>query len=146
MSSATPAGRGSPALVALTGLLVAAEAGLAAVGLLVANAYRRDDLTGAEAATFVLLGASAAVGALVLLLAAIGFARGGSGHGTARGAAVLARLRAGAVLVALVVIALRLGGSALAGLLETTGALVAVADALVALWVTGVAVRRTRHG
>ena len=143
MSSGPPA-RGRPALAALTGLLVLADAGLAVVGLLVANAYRRDDLTGSEAATFVLLGVSAAVGVLVLLTAAAGFARGD--RRTARAAAVLARVRAGAVIVALLVIAIRLGGSALAGLLETAGAVFALADAAVALAVTGVAVRRTRHG
>ncbi len=129
-------------LAALTALLVLADAGLVVVGLLVWNAYRRDDLTGSEAATFVLLGASAAVGVLVLLTAALGFARGE--HSAARWAGVLARLRAGAVAVALVVVAIQLGATALAGLLETTGAIVAVVDAAVALWVTGVAARRTR--
>jgi hypothetical protein len=137
----TPARRGSPALAALTGLLVLADAGLAAIGLLVWNAYRGDNLTGAEAATFVLLGVSAAIGALVLAAAAAGLVRGE--RGIARAAAVLARLRAGALVVALVIVAVRVGGSALAGLLETTGAIVAVGDAVIALWVTGVAVRRT---
>ncbi|GID32470.1 hypothetical protein [Paractinoplanes brasiliensis] len=141
--SSNPARRGNSALSALTGLMALADAGLALLGLLIWNAYRRDNLTGSEAATFTLLGVSAAVGALILLTAAIGLAR--HSQGATRLATALAGLRTAAVVVALAVIAIQIGGSALAGLLETTGALVALFDALIALWVTAVAARRTRH-
>ncbi|MDY7087735.1 MAG: hypothetical protein SYR96_21840 [Actinomycetota bacterium] len=141
--SSNPARRGNSALAALTGLMALADAGLALLGLLIWNAYRRDNLTGSEAATFTLLGVSAAIGTLILLTAAIGLAR--HSQGATRLATTLAGFRTAAIVGALAVIAIQIGSSALAGLLETTGAVVAVFDALIALWVTAVAARRTRH-
>jgi uncharacterized membrane protein (DUF485 family) len=138
--------RGSPVLASLTGILVLAEAGLAALGVTIWNAQRHGHLTGAEAATFVLLGASAAVGAVVYLLGLIALARGAQGRELARLASSLAWLRTAGVLIALIAFVLLIGTSAIAGILETFGAVLAVLDALVAVYVTGVAVRRTSGG
>lgn len=146
MNTARNEGRGSLLLAALTGILVLADGGLVGLGLMVWNAQRRGNLTGTEAATFTLLGASAAVGAVVLLLALIALARGARGRGVARLASMLAWLRAAGVIIVLMAIAIRLGGSAIAGVFEMSGAVVAVADSVGALLVTGVAARRTRQG
>ena len=143
MTAARPPRQGSLLLASLTGILVLADVGLAAIGLLVWNAQRRGDLTAAEAATFTLLGASAAAGAVVLLLALIALVRGPRGHGIARLAAGLAWLRLAAVIVTLAVIAIRLGGAAIAGTFATFGAVVTVAEAVIVLIVTGAALRRT---
>ena len=134
------------ALASLTGILALIDGGLAAIGLLVFNAHRDGHLTAAEAATFTLLGASAAVGAAIMLLAVAALARGSRGHGLARLAAGIAWLRLAGVIIALVAIATAFGTAAIVGTFETFGALVAVADAVLALIVTGIAVRRTRHG
>jgi hypothetical protein len=134
------------ALASLTGVLVLAEGGFAAIGLLVWNGHRTGHLSTAEAATFTLLGASAAAGAVIMVLALIGLARGFRGHGIARLAATLAWLRLAGVIIALVAIATAFGTSAIVGTFPTFGAVVAVADAILALIVTGVAVRRTRRG
>lgn len=136
----------SLALSVLTGILVLTDGALAALGVLVFTAHRRGNLTTVEAATSVALGASAAAGVLVLLLALIGLARGVPGHRAAQIAAVLAWLRLTGVFICLATIAVLLGIAALAGALETAAAVIAVADALIALPVTGVAARRTRHG
>ncbi|MFI7546964.1 hypothetical protein [Actinoplanes sp. NPDC049599] len=135
--------RGSPLLATLTGILVLTDAALAALGLLVWNGHRRGNLTGPESATFILLGASAAAGAAVLLLAAVALARGGRGHPAARFASGLAGLRVLAVIVALFTIALLTGASAIVGVLQTTGAVVTAFEALTTLFITRVAVRRT---
>jgi len=146
MTSAPIAGRGSPLLATLAGLMIVIDGALAGIGLLVLKGLRNGNLTASEAATFILLGASAAVGMVVMLLAAIAFARGPRGRGAARLASGLGGLRVAAVLIALVVIAIRLGGSALAGSFETFGAVLAVGEASLALIVTGAAVRRTGGG
>jgi cytochrome bd-type quinol oxidase subunit 2 len=146
MTTAQTEGRRNLVLASLTGILVLADGGLAALGAMVWNAQRRGDLTGTQAATFILLGVSAALGAVVLLLVLIALARGGRGRRAARLASGLAWLRMATVLIALTTIAIRLGISATAGFFETFGAAVAVADAVIALIVTGVAVRRTRRG
>jgi hypothetical protein len=130
-------------LASLTGVAVLADGGLAALGLLIWNAYRTDHLTAAEAATFVVLGVSAVAGAVVLLLTSIALARGRRGHGTAKLAYGLAWLRLFAVIIALLVVAARLGASAVVGLSETFGAILAAGDAALALGGTAVAVRRT---
>jgi len=146
MTSAPAGGQGSPLLAALAGIMILVDGVLVAIGVLVWGAQRNGNLTASEAATFTLLGASAAVGAVVMLLAAIALARGRRGHGTARLASGLAWMRVAAVLIALVVIAISLGGAAIAGSFETFGAVVAVVEASLALVVTGTAVRRTSHG
>jgi hypothetical protein len=146
MSSTPIAGRGSPLLAALAATMILVDGALVAIGVLVLNAWRDGNLTGPEAATFILLGASAAVGAVLMLLAAIAFARGPRGRGTARLASGLAWTRVLAVLVALVVITNRLGSAAIDGSFQVFGAVIAVVEASGALIVTGAAVRRTSGG
>ncbi|MCU7723852.1 hypothetical protein ODJ79_09015 [Actinoplanes sp. KI2] len=133
-------------LASLTGVLALVDGGFAAIGLLVFNAHRSGHLSAAEAATFTLFGASAAVGAVVMLLAATALARGPRGHGIARVASGVAWLRLAGVIITLVAIATAFGSSAIIGMFETVGAVVAVADAVFALLITGIALRRTRHG
>jgi hypothetical protein len=133
-------------LAALTGILVLADCGLAALGWMILAAERRGDLTRPESATFILVGASAVLGAVVMLIALVALARGPSGHRAARTAAALAWLRTAGRVIALVAVTIWLGAPAIAGLLPTPGAVIALIDAVIALIVTGVAERRTRHG
>jgi hypothetical protein len=134
---------GTLGLALLTGMLALADGTLAALGLLIWHALWRGDLAGTEAATLLLLGASAAVGALVYVLALLALARG---HQGARSTSALALLRVAGVLVALVLITVRFGVDAIAGPIETFGAVVAVAEVLGALTVTRVISRRTVPG
>jgi hypothetical protein len=145
MTSA-PTGARSLLLAGLTGMLVLAEVALAALGWMVWAAERRGDLTGPEAATFILLGVSAVLGAVVLLTALVALARGASGRGAARMASALGWLRMAGVVIALVVVTIWLGVSAIAGVLQSFGAVIALADAVIALIVAGVAQRRIRRG
>ena len=141
------AGQGRTILIAsFTAVLVLTDGALAALGWKVWNAHQNNDFSSAEVATFALFGAAAVPGAVALLITLIAVARGSTGHRGARVASGLAWLRAAGVLVALAVIAIRFGASGIVGLLQSFGAVVAVADALIAVLVTGVAVRRTRHG
>ncbi|MEU4221848.1 hypothetical protein [Actinoplanes sp. NPDC026623] len=136
--------RRSPGLALLTGILVLAEAFLARLGVMVWNEQRDGHLTGAEAATFIVIGVSAAIGAVLYLFTLCAFARGVRGHGLARFASGLALLRLAGVMVALVAIAFLIDVSAIAGLQETFLAALAVLDALTAVYATRIAVRRTR--
>lgn len=130
----------------LTAVLAAAEAGLAAIGWLVWTLHASGHATGAEAATFSLLGVSAVAGAALLLVTVIVFARGIPGHRIAQVAAGLAGLRVAAVIVALIAIAVAFGAAAVfAGLFAAFGAGIAVADTFVAWFVSGLAARRTRQ-
>ncbi len=146
MTGAPTTGRASPLLAALAGFMVLVDGALVAIGVLVWGAHRNGNLAAAEAATFSLLGASAAVGTVIMLLAAIAFARGPRGRGPAGFASGLAWLRLTGVLAAIMVIAIRLGGSAIVGAFETFGAVLAVAEATGALIVTGAAIRWTGRG
>jgi hypothetical protein len=138
-------GRRNVAMASLTGILVLLDAALTAIGLLVWNAHRHGHLTGPEAATFIVVGGSAVVGAVVLLLALTALTRGARSHPTARVASALSWLRAAAVIIALTGVVIGLGVAAIAGALQTFGAAVAVADAVFGLIVTDAAMRRTRH-
>ena len=145
MTTAPAQGR-SILMASLTAVLVLTDCGLTALGWTVWNAYRHGDYTGPEVATFALFGASAVLGAVVLLAALIALARGTAGHAAARFASGLAWLRLAGVLIALAVIVIRFGASGIAGLLQTFGAAVALVDAFIAVIVAGAAVRRTHHG
>src|SRR4051812_2519724 len=79
-------------LAILTGILAMADGGLTAIALLVANARREGDLSAAEAATFLLVGVSAAAGVIVLILALIALSRGRAGRSVAQFASVTGRL------------------------------------------------------
>jgi hypothetical protein len=145
MSSAPVAGRRNPLLATLAAIMILADGALVAICVLILHGWRNGNLTTQEAATWLLLGASSAVGAVVMLLATIALARGPRGHGTARLASGLGWTRFLAVFVALAVIAIRLGIAAIAGSFQTFGAVTAVVTAAFTLIVTGVAVRRTTH-
>jgi hypothetical protein len=129
-------------LAMLTGILALTDGALAGIGLVVWNARRQGHLTTVEASTFLLVGASATVGVVILVLALIALSRGAGGYAMAQLASVLAWLRLPCVIIALPVLALSFGFSAVSGVLQTAGAAVAVADALPALVVTGVLLRR----
>jgi hypothetical protein len=130
-------------LALLTGILALTDGALAGIGLVVANGRRQGHLTTVEAATFLLVGVSAALGVLILVLALLALSRGAAGQALAQLASVMAWLRLPCVIIALPALALTLGFSALSGVLQTAGAAVAVADALPALVVAGVLLRRT---
>lgn len=140
MTTGRTDGPSTLALALLIGMLVLADGALAALGLVIWYALWRGNLTGDVAATLLLLGGSAALGALAYVLALLALARG---PGVARFASALAVLRLLGVLVALAFIAFRLGLDALIGLIETFGVVVATAEALGALMVTRVVRRRT---
>ena|ERR1700754_505437 len=129
-------------LALLTGILALTDGALAGIGLVVANARRQGHLTTVEASTFLLVGASAATGVVILVLALLALSRGAGGHALAQLASVLAWLRLPCVIIALPTLALSFGFPAVSGVLQTAGAAVAVADALPALVITGVLLRR----
>ncbi|GAB1644271.1 hypothetical protein [Krasilnikovia sp. MM14-A1259] len=140
----TPAGGRRIAAAALTGLLILVDGALTAIGLLVRSGQQRGNLSRTEAATFVLVGASAGVGMVILLLAMVALARGTRGHSLAKAASASAWLRTAGVIIALIAIAISRGIAAIAGLFESFGAAVALFDALIAVFATNVAERRTR--
>jgi hypothetical protein len=144
--TSTPTRGRNLVLAALTGILALTDCAFAALGWLIWATERRGDMTRPEAATFILLGVSAVVGAVVLLTALVALVRGPSGRGAARTASALAWLRLAGVLIALVAVTIWLGASAIVGLLQTFGLILALVDVAIALMVTGVAERRTRHG
>ena len=145
--STPPAGlRSNLVLASLSVIVAVADGGLAAIGWLTFNAHRHGHLSASEAAPFTLLGASATVGLIVTVLAAVALTRGARGRGTARVASGLAWTRTAGVIAALIVIPLWLGGAAIIGMLETFGVLLTAIDTIGALIVAGIAVRRTHHG
>ncbi|GAA2714057.1 hypothetical protein [Actinoplanes palleronii] len=144
MTSPRPAAPGNALLGLLLGILVLAEAGLAALGALVWSACHRHSITAAEAASFTVLGVSAAAGAVITLLALIAVVRGRHGHRLARAAAGLHFARLLGLVVATVLIAGQLGIAAVAGLTETFALALAGVEVLGALYATTVVARRTR--
>jgi hypothetical protein len=117
-----------------------ADAGLAAMGAIAWRSYRDGDFTAAQAGPFIVMGVSAAAGAILAILAMIALLRGERGQGLARGTLNLTWLRLGAVLIALAIVALTVGVSA-TGMF---GMVLAIGDALAGFVVTGTATRRTR--
>ena len=93
MTNPPARGRASPLLAALAAVMIVVDGLLIGIGVLVLGAQRGGNLTVSESATFVLLCASGAVGAVVMLLVAIAFARGLRGRTAARSASGLAWLR-----------------------------------------------------
>ncbi|SDT74709.1 hypothetical protein [Actinoplanes derwentensis] len=128
-------------LLAVVGIVAAlADGVLAAIGATSWQSYRSGALTVEQTGPFMVMGASAAVGAVLALLAMIALLRGG--RGLARATLRLTWLRLGAVFIALVAVTLIAGISA-AGVFGVT---LAVGDALGGFVVTGVAARRTTVG
>ncbi|WP_433790682.1 hypothetical protein [Actinoplanes sp. CA-252034] len=119
---------------------------LALLGNMAWQGRRDGSFTPENAMSFTVMGASAAVGALLAVLAMSALLRGRQGHGLARVTANLAWLRLGGVILALAVGALTFGASAVAAAFPAFGIVLAVGDALGGLVVAGAAVRRTRDG
>ena len=142
MTAAWSEQAGNTLLAAMMAVMVLADGVLAWLGAMAWQGHRNGMLTVGQAGPFAVMGVSAAVGALFALLAMIALLRGGRGHALARGTLNLTWLRLGAVLVALVIVVLTVGVSAM-GIL---GMVLAVGDALAGFIVTGVAARRTRDG
>jgi hypothetical protein len=131
-------------LAFMIGLLAAVDGLGAWLGWTVWTAYHRNgNLEASEAATFTLFGVSAAAGALIQVLVVIALLRGTRGHGLSRIAYGAAVLRPVVVLAALLLIGLRLGGSALVGSIETVGAVIALGEACIGVIPPRIAVRRT---
>jgi hypothetical protein len=119
-----------------------AETGLAAMGAIAWRSYRDGDFTAVQAGPFIVMGASAAAGTILAILAMIALLRGERGRGLARGTLNLTWLRLGAVFIALAIVALTVGASA-TGMF---GMVLAIGDALAGFVVTGAVTRRTRSG
>jgi hypothetical protein len=137
--TAAPTERSGKTLLAVVGIVAAFADGVVAwLGATAWQSYRDGGLTIEQAAPFLVMAVSAAVGAVLGVLAMIALLR--RGNGLARGTLNLTWLRLGAVFVALVIIALTVGVSAVG----TVGMALAVGDALAGFVVTGVATRRTR--
>ncbi|MFI6070477.1 hypothetical protein ACIA5C_02670 [Actinoplanes sp. NPDC051343] len=139
-----PSVRRSTLHAVLTGMLALVDVAFAWLGWLMWTLHRDGPGQPAEAATFVLLGVSALVGAIVMLVATAAFLRGR--RSTARAAAAIAWFRALTVVAVLAVLAGALGSSAILGLVPATGAAIAVADAIFAVLAAGAALRRTADG
>ncbi|GGN96449.1 hypothetical protein GCM10010112_87710 [Actinoplanes lobatus] len=136
--------RPSNVLLAVMSAVVAfADGVLAVLGATAWLGYRDGGFSGAEAAPFIVMGVSAAVGGVLALLAMIAFLRGRRGQGLARALVNLAWLRLGAVVIALAVVALTHSAATVA-VFSMFGIAVAVGDAVGGLIVTGAALRRTR--
>lgn len=138
--------RGGNTLLAAVLIVVAvAEGVLVWLGWTAWQAYRGGNFTIEEAAPFCVMGGSAVAGVVLALLAVIVLLRGRRGRGLAGAAVVLARLRLGTVIVALVVVVLASSVVAsVTAMLPIFGIVLAIGDALGGLVVTGAAVRRTR--
>jgi hypothetical protein len=148
MTTRSPVGRRRVVARAwLTGLLACCDVAVVAIIGLVWAAQARGQVAAADVATFNLLGISAAVGVVIMVLAlaaTIAVIRGRSGRGAAVAAWSLAWLRLVAVIVAVVAIAVVAGLGAVIGLVETFAAGLAVLDAAVAVAVAGTVRRLTR--
>jgi Kef-type K+ transport system membrane component KefB len=139
-----PSVRRSTLHAVLTGMLALVDVAFAWLGWLMWTLHRDGPGQPSEAATFVLLGVSALVGAIVMLVATAAFLRGR--RSAARAAAAIAWFRALTVVAVLAVLAGALGSSAILGLVPATGAAIAVADAIFAVLAAGAALRRTADG
>ncbi|BEL01932.1 hypothetical protein Q0Z83_001230 [Actinoplanes sichuanensis] len=141
--TATSTNHSGNTLLAVLGIVAAlADGMLAALGALAWEAYQDGAFTAAEAGPFIVMGVSGAVGAVIGLLAMIALLRGGHGRGLARATCELTWLRVGAVVIALLVLALVVGVAA-AGVF---GMVLAVGDACGGLVVTRVAARQSSDG
>jgi hypothetical protein len=130
-------------LLAVVGIAAALADGVFAVlGATAWQSYRDGGLTADQAGPFIVMGASAVVGAVLAVLAMIALLRGSRGHRLARATLNLTWLRLGAVFVALAAVALTIGVTAVA----VVGMVLAVGDAFGGFVITGVAARRTRDG
>lgn len=132
-------------LVALTVVVILADAGFVIIGLIVLQGIRSEHLTSGESAFLLLLAASAALGAITLLLAAAGLIRGARGHLLARSAAVLCVVRTAGLISAVLVIALRGGVAVTSVPLTAFLLLLALMDLAGAVAVTRTALRLTRQ-
>jgi membrane associated rhomboid family serine protease len=130
-------------LASLTGILVLAQCGLAAIGYMSWQDARRFEIvTTDDVATLIVLGVSGAVGAVVALVVTIAFARKERGHSLAQLTVVLAYFQVIGVVIALAVVAVAIGAG-----LDASDVLIgflAVADGLMCLYVANVSRRRTR--
>jgi hypothetical protein len=141
-----PGRPGNALLATVTGVVVLAEAGLAAIGYSAWTSLDDAGVAARDVAALTVAGASAAVGALVALLILIALARGLRGHRLAQVAAVLAGLRAAGVVVALGAVGMVLGLDAVIGTNVWLASGLAAGDALAGLVLAAVGMRRTRNG
>ncbi|MBG0560773.1 hypothetical protein [Actinoplanes aureus] len=145
--TAARAERGGNTLLAVTVAVVAiADGVLVWLGWTAWQAYRDGGFTIAQAAPFAVMGVSAVAGVALAMLAVITLMRGRRSHGLAGTAVTLARLRLGAVIVALAVVVFVSGLGAMAAVLPIFGIVLAVGDAFGGIVVTGAATRRTQDG
>jgi hypothetical protein len=128
----------------LTLVLVLVDAGLVAINSIMWSAYRAGDVTAVEVAPFVVFAGSAALGVVVMLLAAVALFRDTHGHPLARIAVVLAGLRVVVIPVAVVVVVVTVGTSSVSGPSDIFLIVLSAFEAVVELMVARVAADRTR--
>ncbi|MFD1365777.1 hypothetical protein [Actinoplanes sichuanensis] len=145
MAHGSSEGVSNRVLGVLTLILVLVDAGLVVINSIMWTAYRAGDVTAAEVAPFMLFAGSAAVGAVVMLLAAIALFRDGLGHRLAEVAVVLAGVRVVAIPIAVVVVVVTVGMSSVSGPSDIFLIVLSVFEAVVELMVARVAAARTRR-
>ncbi|MEU4161879.1 hypothetical protein [Actinoplanes sp. NPDC026670] len=132
-------------LGALTLVLVLVDAGLVAINSIMWTAYRDGDVTAAEVAPFLLFAGSAAIGAVVMLLAAVALFQDRRGHRLAELAVVLAGARVVAIPVAVVAVIATVATPSVSGPSDIFLIVLSVFEAVVELMVARVAATRTRR-
>lgn len=134
---------GNTLLTVMIGVAALADGLVAVLGATAWSSYRDGGFTAEEALPFTVAGVSGAAGVVLALLAMTALLRGRRGHGLARAAVNLTWLRVGVVIIALAVVALTVGVTAL---FPVVGIVFAMGDAVGGLVVTGAAARRTGDG
>jgi hypothetical protein len=144
MANGSAEGVSNRVLGMLTMVLVLVDAGLVAINSIMWSAYRDGEVTAAEVAPFVLFAGSAALGVVVMLLAAAALFRDVRGHHLAEVAVVLAGLRVVAIPVAVVAVIVTVGTSSVSGPSDIFLIVLSAFEAVVELMVARVAATRTR--
>ncbi|MFC4071620.1 hypothetical protein [Actinoplanes subglobosus] len=145
MANGTSEGVSNRVLGMLTMVLVLVDAGLVAINSIMWSAYRDGEVTAAEVAPFVLFAGSAALGAVVMLMAAVALFRDRRGHRLAEVAVVLAGLRVVTIPIAVAVVVTTVGTSSVTGPSDIFLIVLSAFEAIVELMVARVAVTRTQR-
>jgi hypothetical protein len=127
----------------LTLVLVLVDASLVTINSIMWSAYRAGDVTATEVAPFMVFAGSAALGGVVMLLAALALFRGTRGGRLAGAAVLLAGLRVAVIPVAVVIVVVTVGTSSVSGPSDIFLIVLSAFEAVVELMVARVAAART---
>jgi hypothetical protein len=140
-------GRGQPVLAVLTVTLAIVDGVMAWLGSLAWTGYRGGHMSIEEVATFGLLAVMATAGSVLLMVTAVAFALGFRGYGFARWATHMSWARLITTVVCLtIMMTVVLGPESIAGVTQTVGAILVVADAATGLYIARIAEKSTGHG